>query len=139
MTPKQYLMQIYDLHKEINSKLSERQEIMSTLVKATDTSKDNIHTLDVGRPTEDTVIRLMQYNDEANEYIDELAELKIQIAEEIMQLETKNYRMVLRERYIHCKKWEQVAVDNDYDYSWVIKLHRRALTKFKETFPDKFK
>ena len=104
LTPKEYLMQIYDLNKEINSKLSERQEIMSTLVKSTDTSKESIRTLDVGRPTEDIVIRLMRYNDQANEYIDELADLKIQIAEEIMQLENNNHRMVLRERYIKCKK-----------------------------------
>ena len=138
MTPKEYLMQIYDLNKEINSKLSERQEIMSTLVKATDTSRENIYTLDVGRPTEDTVIRLMRYNDQANEYIDELAALKIQIAEEIMQLENSNHRMVLRERYIKCKKWEEVAVEQGYDLRWIYRLHGNALKEFEDIFPHKF-
>jgi len=132
-------MQIYNLNNKINSKLSERDEIMNTLTRSTDTTKENIHTLDVGRPTEETVIRLMKYNDEANQYTDELVELKVQIAEEIMKLENENHRMVLRERYIHCKKFEQVAVDMAYDYSWVIKLHRRALKEFENKFPEKFK
>ena len=139
MTPQEYLMQIFHLNKKINSKLSERDEIMSTLIRATDTSKESIHTLDVGRPTEDTVIRLMDYNDEANQYTDKLVDLKVRIAEEIMHLDSDNHRMVLRERYIHCKKFEQIAVDMNYDYSWVIKLHRQALKKFKEEFPEKFK
>ena len=132
-------MQIFHLNKKINSKLSERDEIMSTLIRATDTSRENIHTLDVGRPTEDTVLRLMDYNDEANQYTDKLVDLKVQIAEEIMRLDSDNHRMVLRERYIHCKKFEQIAVDMNYDYSWVIKLHRQALKNFKEAFPEKFK
>ena len=139
MTPQEYLMQIFHLNKKINSKLSERDEIMSTLIRSTDTSRENIHTLDVGRPTEDTVIRLMNYNDEANQYTDKLVDLKVQIAEEIMRLDSDNHRMVLRERYIHCKKFEQIAVDMNYDYSWVIKLHRQALKKFGEAFPEKFK
>ena len=139
MTPQEYLMQIFHLNKKINSKLSERDEIMSTLIRATDTSRENIHTLDVGRPTEDTVIRLMDYNDEANQYTDKLVDLKVRIAEEIMHLDSDNHRMVLRERYIHCKKFEQIAVDMNYDYSWVIKLHRQALKKFGEAFPEKFK
>ena len=131
-------MKIYDLNKEIDSKLSERQEIMSTLVKATDTSRENIHTLDVGRPTEETVLRLMRYNDQTNSYIDELADLKVQIAEEIMQLENGNHRMVLRERYIKCKKWEEVAVEQGYDLRWIYRLHGNALKEFEEKFPSKF-
>ena len=138
MTPKDYLMQIYDLNKEINSKLSERQEIMSTLIKSTDTSKESIRTLDVGRPTEDTVIRLMRYNDQVNEYIDELVDLKIQIAEEIMHLENNNHRMVLRERYIHCKSFEEIAFNEGYVYRHIIRLHGQALEDFGHTFPDKF-
>lgn len=132
-------MQIYQLDKKIHSKLSERDNIMNTLVRSTDTSRENIKTLDVGRPTEETVIRLIDYNDEANHYTDKLVGMKVQIAEEIMKLKNENHRVVLRERYIHCKKFEQVAVDMRYDYSWVIKLHRQALKEFERTFPEKFK
>ena len=138
MTPKEYLMQIYNVNKKINSKLSERDEIMKTLIRSTDTSKENIHTLDVGRPTEDTVIRLMRYNDEANQYTDELVELKVRIAEEIMKLENENNRIVLRERYIHCKSFEEIAVNEGYVYRHIIRLHGQALEDFERTFPEKF-
>lgn len=139
MTPQEYLMQIFHLDKKIDSKLSERDEIMSTLLRATDTSKEYVRTSNISSPTENAVMLLMQYNDETNKYVDELVVLKVQVAEEIMRLENSNYQMILRERYIHCKKFEQIAVDMNYDYSWVIKLHRRALRKFGEVFPEKFR
>lgn len=138
MTPKEYLMQIYKLNKKIKSKLSERDEIMNTLIRATDTSKENIHTLDVGRPTEDTVIRLMRYNDDVNEHVDELVDLKVQIAEEIMKLEHENHRVVLRERYIHCKSFEQIAVNEGYVYRHITRLHGRALEEFGDIYKEKF-
>ena len=131
-------MQIYNLNNKINSKLSERDEIMNTLIRSTDTSKESIHTLDVGRPTEETVIRLMRYNDEANQYTDELVELKVRIAEEIMKLDNENHRIVLRERYIHCKSFEEIAVNEGYVYRHIIRLHNQALDEFEKTFPEKF-
>lgn len=139
MTPQEYLMQIFHLDKKIDSKLSERDAIMSTLLRATDTSKEYVRTSNISSPTENVVMRLMQYGDEVDNYVDELVALKVQVAEEIMQLENSSYQMILRERYIHCKKFEQIAVDMNYDYSWVIKLHRRALRKFGEVFPEKFR
>lgn len=111
---------------------------MNTLIRSTDTSKENIHTLDVGRPTEDTVIRLMRYNDEANEYTDKLVDLKIQIAEEIMKLDNENHRIVLRERYIHCKSFEEIAFNEGYVYRHIIRLHNQALDEFGKKFPEKF-
>ena len=131
-------MQIFKLDQRIRSRLSERDSIMSTLVKATDTSAEQIHTLDIGRPTEDTVIKLMRYNDEVNQETDNLVDLKIQISEEITQLEDDTHRMVLRERYIKCRKWEEIAVDNHIDLRWLYRLHGKALGEFEERFPDKF-
>lgn len=131
-------MQIFNLDQDIKSKLKERDCIMSTLIRSTDTSVEPIRTLEIGRPTEDTVIRLMDYNDKANKYTDELVDLKIQIAEEIAQLEDEKHRMVLRERYIRCLKWEKIAVDEHIDLRWLHRLHGRALKEFEEKFPDKF-
>ena len=120
--------------------MSERDEIMSTLVKAVDTTNTpDFNTGTVSNPTENTVLRLMEYNDRTNAAIDSLINLKIQIADEINQLEKENHQMVLKQRYLHCKKFEQIAVDTNYDYSWIIKLHGRALKDFECTFPEKFK
>lgn len=139
MTPREYFQQIFKLDKEINSIINERDELMSTLTKATRITHDPIYTNQVSSPTENTVIKLIEYNDITNKYIDELVDLKIQISKEIMQLENKNHRLILRERYICSKKWELIAVEQNYDLSWVTRLHGRALQEFEEVFSDKFK
>lgn len=138
MTPKDYLMQIYNLDKRIDSKISERDAIMQTLLKATDTSQDRIYTNEVSSPVENAVIKLMEYDDETNDKVDELVNLKIKIAGEIDALDKDTHRIVLRERYIHCKKWEEIAVEQGYDLRWVYRLHGYALEEFEEKFPDKF-
>lgn len=118
----------------------ERDEIMSTIIKAVDTTNEPaFNTGMTSDPTGNAVVKLMKHNDCTNNKIDELVDLKIQIAEEIAQLETLNHRMVLRERYIHCKKFEEIAVEMTYDYTWVIRLHGRALQEFEKAFAGELK
>ena len=138
MTAKKYLLQIYNLDKEIDSKQSERDEIMSTLLKAVDTSAEPLYnTGTVSDPTGNTVMKLMEYNDRTNERIDRLVDLKIQISGEIAELEERTHRMILRERYIHCKKWEEIAVEQNYDLRYIYKLHGFALNEFEKKHGDK--
>ena len=42
------------------------------------------------------------------------------------------YRTLLYERYINGKTWEQIAVDMNYSYRGVTKMHGRALQAVKE-------
>jgi len=139
LTPKEYFTQLLDLDDEIDSKLRERDHIMSTLIRSTDTTQEPIYTNTPSSPVEDTVIKLLKYNDDTNKKVDKLVDLRIQIAEEISQLKTKNYRRVLRERYIQCNDWEKVADNMDYDLRWTHRLHQYALEEFEQTFPKKFK
>ena len=115
--------------------MSERDEIMSTLVKAVDTTNTpDFNTGTVSNPTENTVLRLMEYNDRTNSHIDSLINLKIQIADEINQLEKENHQMVLKQRYLHCKKFEEIAVEQGYAYRHITRLHGEALQEFERMF-----
>src|SRR5690625_3262932 len=131
-------MQIFNLDKKIDDKIRERDAIMNTLLKGTDMTQEPIYSNLPSSPVENTVIKAMKYNDEANKYTDDLVNLKIQITSEINKLEKDTHRIVLKERYLHCKKFEQIAVDTTYDYSWVIKLHNQALKEFEKLYPEKF-
>ena len=134
MTAKKYLLQIYNLDKEIDSKQSERDEIMSTLLKAVDTTNEPIgSTGTVSDTTGNTVMKLMEYNNRTNREIDKLVDLKVKISGEIAELEERTHRMILRERYIHCKKWEKIAVEQHIDLRWLYRLHGKALKEFEET------
>lgn len=138
MGAKEYLVQIFNLDKKIDDKIRERDAIMNTLLKGTDMTQEPIYSNLPSSPVENTVIKAMKYNDEANKYTDDLVNLKIQITSEINKLEKDTHRIVLKERYLHCKKFEQIAVDTTYDYSWVIKLHNQALKEFEKLYPEKF-
>ena len=42
------------------------------------------------------------------------------------------YCIVLRKRYIELKNFEKIAVEMNYDYFWVCKLHKRAVIKYSD-------
>lgn len=139
MTPKEYLSQIFQLDNKINSKISERDALRSAVIRGTNFENEPVKTLDISRPTEDMVIKLFERNDLINNQVDELINLRIDIGNEIDQLESKKYQMVLRERYMCSKKWEQIALDNHYTTRRIHQLHGEALIQFQDTYPEKFK
>ncbi len=138
MTPKEYFSQLLKLDNKIQSKLRERDAIRRTLVKSTDTTQEPIQTNQTSNPTENVVIKLLKYTDETNNYVDELVDLRIQIADEIMELRNDNYRIVLSERYIQGKKFEEIAVEQNYAYRHITRLHGEALKEFEKLYPEKF-
>lgn len=42
-------------------------------------------------------------------------------------IETPICKEILTKRYIHCQRWERIAVDLNYDYSYVSRLHNKAI------------
>lgn len=123
MDVQEYLEQIKDLEKKIDSKLRERR-LITRLTKQ--------HEIE-----EETGMKLRVYDEEVNDYVDELLCLQIKIADEIMQLEDFTHQMVLRERYLHSKKWEQIAEEQHYEVPSLHRLHNKALEKFGEVLKDK--
>lgn len=138
MTPKEYFEQVFELEKKVNSKVNERDAIMNTLTGATPMQDNPGYSNQFHSKTESAVIKLMDYSDRANEYVDELVDLRIKLSKELDQLDVHNHRMVLRERYLCSKRWEEIAVEQSFDLRWVHRLHGRALKEFNEKFPDKF-
>ena len=138
MTPEKYFKQIFRFEEKVESERSERQAIRDTVLGATSWEENPTFSNQFHSTTENAAIKLALHNDLVNKSIDELVDLKIQIAGEIDHLEVHNHRMVLRERYLRNKKWEQVHEKTGYDPSWLTRLHKRALKEFAEKFPEKF-
>lgn len=120
---KKRLERIRELDKKIESKLKERDR----LARYT-----NGFVL-----KEDLEMRLRRYDEEVNDYIDELLNLEIDVVEDIEQLDNFNHQMVLRERYIHNKKWEDIEEEQHYDISYLHNLHRKALKEMDEVLMSK--
>lgn len=59
-----------------------------------------------------------------------------EIIKAINELPTESERMVLRFRYINGWAWERVAVESNYDYRYVLKIHGKALMHLQ--IPENF-
>lgn len=58
-----------------------------------------------------------------------LIALRREIEDAIDGLQDSRDRQIIRMRYIDGRKWEQIAVDMNYDYYYVLELHGKALSK----------
>lgn len=138
MTPKEYFNQAFELDKEVDSKQKERDSVRSTVLGSTSWEQSPTFSNQFNSTVENTVDKLFRFEDEINEMIDELVDLKMELSTEIDQLEDRRYRIVLRERYIRCKSWAEIAIEQDYDRRYIYELHGYALSEFEKEFPNKF-
>lgn len=135
MTAKEYLSQIRLMDMKINNKLKELEHLkeMSTtlagfsFMERVQTSKETGDT--IGK----TIAKIIDYQHEINKDIDALVDLKKEIIGSIEKLADSDYIELLYKRYVEFKKWEQIAVDMNYDIRWVYRLHGRALEEINKT------
>ena len=74
-----------------------------------------------------TVGRIIDLQNEINRDIDELVDLKAEIREVIDAVPDTDLRLILEERYLNWKSWEQIAVTLGYNLRYLHRLHRQAL------------
>ena len=130
MTTKEYLKQAFYLDKRINSKL---EQLSNLNVLATKTN-----TVLSGLPKspsrgnsklEETIVKIIDLQEEINSDINALVDLKRDIAKSIRSLKNKEEETVLERRYLCFQSWEQIAVDLSFDIRHIHRLHSRGLRK----------
>jgi len=63
---------------------------------------------------EDAIIKIMELEEEINKDIDKLVDLKADITHLIKMLDSHEHQIILEQRYLCFKSWEQIAVDMGY-------------------------
>ncbi len=128
MTAKEYLGQAYRLDQRINSKLQQIESLRSLTMKVTASydSEPVSHTRNVSS-LEDTIIRLMEAENQINQQIDELVRLKVDISKLIDRVRNESYRLILEKRYLCFLPWDQIASEMNYSRRWVLSKHDRAV------------
>ena len=128
MSTKDYLSQAYRIDQRINSKLAQVMSLRDLLGKATGTlsgapkaATPNPHTM------EDTIAKMVDLENEINEDIDALVDLKAEIMRRIKRVENTEYQTILELRYLCFKRWEEIAVDMGYSLRRLYELHDCAL------------
>ncbi len=88
------------------------------------TSKDN-------HKMESTVIKMTEYQEELNNDMKKLIQVKRETKEVIDSVTNDEYRVLLELRYLSSMRWEEIAVEMNYSIDHVFRLHRRALKAVK--------
>ena len=128
MTAKEYLGQAYRLDQRINSKLQQIESLRSLTQRVTVAYGGEVvsHTRNV-TSMQDTIVRLMQAEEELNRQIDQLVDMKIEIGKLIEKVHNESYRLLLEKRYLCFLAWDQIAAEMHYSRRWVLNKHERAL------------
>ena len=135
MKIKEYLTQAYRIDQRINSKLEQIQSLRELATKSTVTYSDMPRNPNRGKSKiEDAIIKIMELEEEINKDIDKLVDLKADITHLIKKLDSHEYQIILEQRYLSFKSWEQIAVDMGYSMQHTFRLHDKALRELSKFY-----
>lgn len=129
MTAKEYLRQYEEAErrvKRIRKEYEEQQDMIDAIRSASDFDGMPRSRSGGKSSVEDKVLRLANKAAKLKEAELEAIELRQEVFD-IINAVSGAEGEVLCERYINLKRWEEIAVDMNYSWSGIHKLHRSAL------------
>ena len=136
MNAKEYLNQAYRLDQRINSKLEQVAALRSLTQKITVSYEGEAvsRTRNVSS-MEDTIIRLMEAENELNAAIDALVDLKQNVYATIQKVAKPEYQFLLEMRYLCFKTWAEIADQMHLEEHYVFRVHGQALREVEKILP----
>lgn len=125
MTAQEYLLQVYKTDMQISAMMEEIAHLRSLAEKVTSTIG--------GAPgggaakREDFILRCIIRENELGQISMKLLDLRQEVFEVITKVRRVDLRLVLIKRYLHYKKWEDIAHELNYGIDNIFHLHRKAL------------
>ena len=135
ITTKEYLKQAFKLDAQINCLIREAEAIEARATKVTTVLNPNKVEKSTGICTnshEDSVVKMIDYHNLINKKIDELVDIKITVLATIEKIDNPDQCTVLMLRYVSLKYFEQIAVEMNYSYRTVLRIHGAALQSFEK-------
>ena len=132
MTAKEYLGQAYHIDQRINSKIEQVAALRELSVNVSNILSDmpSSGTRNI-RGNESVIVKIIDLENEINDDIDSLVDLKREIMGSIKKVKNIEYQILLELRYLCFKPWEQIAIEMECGIDNVFKLHRKALNFIK--------
>ena len=128
MTAKEYLSQAYRLDKRIDSKIEQLKSLNLLATKCTSTLSDMPKSQSISNSRlENTVVKIVDLQEEINRDIDSLVDLKRDIVRTIKSVQNPEYQIILELRYLCFKTWEEIAVQMNCSIDNVFKIRKNAL------------
>ena len=128
MDAKVYLSRAWIIEQQVRSKMQQIAALKSLAEKVTGGfgSEPVSHTRNV-TAMQDSVVRILEAEEELNRKIDDLVAMKQEIADVIDRVEDDYQRLLLEKRYLLFMSWEEVEAELHYSKRWVQNCHRDAL------------
>lgn len=129
----EFLSQGYHLDLRINNKLEQLESLNSLAAKATTTfGNEPVSGSRDAHRREAVICKIVDLQNEINEDIDRLVDIKREVREMIESVPSVEGRTILEMRYINYKKWEEIAVSMHYVLRNVRYIHDKAIEYLEE-------
>lgn len=130
--PKSYLNQIKYIDSDIRSRQEEISRLRASIDMRVSTIKaDVVQESHTGR-YDDRYMLLVEMVGTLDEKVKKLVDTKIRVSNQIDMMDDRLSRIILREKYLNLKTFEQIAELLEYDLRHIYKLHGQALVGFKD-------
>lgn len=128
MQAKEFLKNLIQIDMMISCKkeqIAELRERLTSIGCATD--NERVQTSIKGDKMTNVIAKIMELENLVNNDIGILTEYKLQAREMIEKLQNNVEKIVLYKRYFDCKSFEQIAVECNYSWRHVHRIHGKAL------------
>lgn len=137
---KEYLSQIRRYDTMIDSMLDEVDSLYAMVTRITPVLKDDVVS---GSGQQDkmgnAIAKIVDLKERINRDIDNLVDMKQEASTLLAKVSNPDHFKVLHKRYILYETFEQIALDMNYSYRWICKLHGRALQAFGKILQEEEK
>ena len=128
MNAKEFLSQAFYLEQRIQSKMEQIESLRALATRVTQVfGGEPVSRGQNATGARDTVLRILEAEEELNRQIDDLVELKMKIARVIELVEDVQLRLILEKRYLSFMSWEEIAADMGFSARWLQVRHLEAL------------
>ena len=127
MTAKEYLSQYRTLDIEIDSKLEQAKHLRALATKVSPSSGFGASG-DISDRVGKTVAKIIDLENEINNDIDRLADMKADIMRQINAIKNSAYRTILEEHYFRYKSFDEIGEEINYSRMQICRMHGTALT-----------
>lgn len=139
MTTKDYLNQISRLNRMINNKLTEITQLreLSCSISAI-RNEEKVKSSSDPDKIGSTYAKIDEMERNLDKTIDEYTDKKNLIIGQIDSIEDEDYYNILFSRYIEKKTFEVIAIEMNFSYRNVTRLHGRALKAFEDKYGETY-
>ena len=132
-TAKEYLKQVGNIELQIKELQDEIKRLKELAVSIGALNCDEKVLSSVSQDKmANTVCEIDEKVRELDEKVREFVRIRSKVMETIHMLRNDEYEHILYKRYCLMKKWEEIALEMNYSYQWVCKLHGRALKEIEK-------